>query len=188
MNSKRTDYISPEELFIGSAILSCLRSKDPNTRHGVCIINPTNNRVISLGYNGFPFGCSDDEFPWGREGEEENTKYPYVIHAERNAIYNTALSSDLQGSTLFLFSEKGYHPCSICMQSIIQSGIRKIILAYQLDPIDGFVKFGKSKATEKMIKATGIEVDVYPDILKLLENLELKFREMRMQIEEQLRR
>ncbi len=84
---KRSDYISWDEYFMGIAILSSYRSKDPNTRVGACIVN-NNNRIMSMGYNGFPMGCSDDEFPWDRSGEEYDTKYPYVCHAELNAILN----------------------------------------------------------------------------------------------------
>ena len=85
--SKRTDYISWDEYFMGVALLAAKRSKDPNTQVGACIVNPE-KRIISTGYNGFPSGISDDDFPWGRDGEFLDTKYPYVCHAELNAILN----------------------------------------------------------------------------------------------------
>ena len=86
---KRKDYLSWDQYFMGVALLSAMRSKDPGTQVGACIVSPQ-NRVVSVGYNGLPFGCSDDEFPWSREGEFLDTKYPYVCHAELNAILNSA--------------------------------------------------------------------------------------------------
>lgn len=82
---KRKDYISWDEYFMGVAILASKRSKDPNTQVGACIVD-NNNIILSTGYNGFPFGCSDDDYPWCRDGED--TKYSYVVHAELNAILN----------------------------------------------------------------------------------------------------
>lgn len=84
---KKQDYISWDEYFMGLALLSAKRSKDPGTQVGACIVS-SNNRVLSVGYNGFAFGCSDDEYPWDREGDFLDTKYPYVVHAELNAILN----------------------------------------------------------------------------------------------------
>ena len=83
---KRTDYITWDEYFMGVAMLAARRSKDPNTQVGACIVSPE-NIIISTGYNGLPNGCSDDEYPWAREGPE--TKYPFVVHAELNAILNS---------------------------------------------------------------------------------------------------
>ena len=95
---KRQDYITWDEYFMGVAMLAARRSKDPNTQVGACIVSPE-NIIISTGYNGLPNGCSDDEYPWGRDGEE--TKYPYVVHAELNAILN-ANGRDLRGSRLYV--------------------------------------------------------------------------------------
>ena len=86
---KRTDYINWDEYFMGIALLTAMRSKDPNSQVGACIVSPE-NKILSLGYNGMPMGCSDDEMPWEREGEPLNTKYMYVCHAELNAILNSA--------------------------------------------------------------------------------------------------
>ena len=97
---KRQDYISWDEYFMGVAMLAALRSKDPNTQVGACIVS-ADNIIISTGYNGMPKGCSDDEFPWERTGEEVETKYPYVVHAELNAILN-ANGRDLRGSKLYV--------------------------------------------------------------------------------------
>ena len=94
---KRTDYINWDEYFMGIAMLAAKRSKDPNTQVGACIVSQ-DNIIISTGYNGMPKGCSDDEYPWDRVGEE--TKYPYVVHAELNAVLN-ANGRDLRGSKLY---------------------------------------------------------------------------------------
>ena len=96
---KRENYISWDEYFMGIAMLSSYRSKDPNTQVGACIVNDR-NKIMSVGYNGFPLGCSDDEFPWERTGETYDTKYPYVCHAELNAILNYRGGS-LEGSRLY---------------------------------------------------------------------------------------
>lgn len=109
---KREDYISWDEYFMGIAMLAAKRSKDPNTQVGACIVSQ-DNIIISTGYNGMPKGCSDDEYPWERDGDQ--TKYPYVVHAELNAVLN-ANGRDLRGSKLYvaLFPcnecAKGHHP------------------------------------------------------------------------------
>ena len=97
---KRQDYITWDEYFMGVARLSARRSKDPNTQVGCCIVSNT-NRILSMGYNGFPNGIGDDEFPWEREGEEYDTKYPYVTHSELNAILNYRGGS-LEGTKLYV--------------------------------------------------------------------------------------
>ena len=116
---KRTDYISWDEYFLGIAMLAAKRSKDPNTQVGACIVSP-DNIIISTGYNGMPKGCSDDEFPWGREGAE--SKYPFVVHAELNAILN-ANGRDLRGSRVYV----ALFPCNECAKAIIQSGIKEVL-------------------------------------------------------------
>jgi dCMP deaminase len=122
MTKKRQDYISWEEYFMAIAQLSALRSKDPNTQVGACIVN-ANKRIIGIGYNGFPIGCSDDELPWGREGEFLETKYPYVCHAEMNAITNAANKPDLDGATLYV----SLFPCNECAKLIVQVGIKEVV-------------------------------------------------------------
>ena len=116
---KRTDYISWDEYFMGIAMLAAKRSKDPSTQVGACIVS-NDNIIISTGYNGMPKGCSDDEFPWDRTGEE--TKYPYVVHAELNAILN-ANGRDLRGSRLYV----ALFPCNECAKAIIQSGVKEVL-------------------------------------------------------------
>ena len=115
---KREDYINWDEYFMGIAMLAARRSKDPSTQVGACIVSP-DNIIISTGYNGMPKGCSDDEFPWDRTGED--TKYPYVVHAELNAILN-ANGRDLRGSRLYV----ALFPGNECAKAFIQSGVKVV--------------------------------------------------------------
>ena len=124
----RKDVLSWDQYFMGMAHLSAMRSKDPNTRVGACIVNPQ-KRVVGLGYNGFPYGCEDDEFPWARDGQFLETKYPYVVHAELNAILNSI--QDLHGCTLYV----SLFPCNECAKAIIQAGISCVV--YESDKYDG---------------------------------------------------
>ena len=102
-NMKKEDYLSWDEYFMGVAILSGMRSKDPNSQVGSCIVSE-DNKILSMGYNGFPKGCSDDEFPWAREGVPLNTKYLYVTHSELNAILNYRGEAWREPNYTFLFS------------------------------------------------------------------------------------
>ena len=142
---KRNDYISWDEYFMGIAILASKRSKDPNTQVGACIVSP-DNIIISTGYNGMPKGCSDDEFPWDRTGEEIDTKYPFVVHAELNAILN-ANGRDLRGSRLYV----ALFPCNECAKAIIQSGIKEVI--YLSDKYNGIPS---NLASKRMLRAAGV--------------------------------
>ena len=119
--AKREGYLCWDDYFMSVALLSGKRSKDPNTQVGACIVNK-NNVIESIGYNGLPKGCSDDEFPWEKEGEMLNTKYPFVVHAELNAILN-AKGKDLSGCKIYV----ALFPCNECAKIIIQSGIKHII-------------------------------------------------------------
>ena len=141
---KRADYISWDEYFMGIAMLAAKRSKDPNTQVGACIVSQ-DNIIISSGYNGMPKGCSDDEFPWEREGIE--TKYPYVVHAELNAILN-ASGRDLRGSKLYV----ALFPCNECAKAIIQSGIREI---YYLS--DKYATTPTTLASKRMLQSAGVK-------------------------------
>jgi dCMP deaminase len=118
---KRTDYLTWDEYFMGIAMLSAERSKDPSTGVGACIVNK-DNRILSLGYNGMPIGCSDDEYPWERDGSALDTKYIYVCHAEINAILNYN-GSEIKGGRIYttLF------PCNECTKGIIQKGISEVV-------------------------------------------------------------
>lgn len=110
---KREDYLSWDDYFMAVAFLSAQRSKDPSTQVGACIVNKQ-KRVIGIGYNGFPKGCSDDVLPWARVppehggGGELDTKYPYVTHAEVNAILNKC-SADVAGATIYV----ALFPCKL---------------------------------------------------------------------------
>ena len=120
---KRTEgVISWDDYFMSVAFLSAMRSKDPSTQVGACIVNPIHNRIVGIGYNGFPRGCDDDELPWARTGEELETKYPYVCHAEVNAVLNKN-SADVHGCTIYV----GLFPCNECAKMIIQSGIKEVV-------------------------------------------------------------
>ena len=127
---KREDYISWDEYFMGVAKLSGMRSKDPNTQVGTCIVSD-DNKILSMGYNGLPKGCSDDDFPWERAADDElDTKYPYVTHSELNAILNYRGGS-LEGAKLYV----SLFPCNECAKAIIQAGIKTVI--YESDKYDG---------------------------------------------------
>jgi dCMP deaminase len=143
--NKRTDYLSWDEYFMGVALLSSQRSKDPNTQVGACIVNPK-NKIVGVGYNGFPAGCSDDEFPWAREGEYLDTKYPYICHAELNAVINK-ISADLYDCRLYV----ALFPCNECAKVIIQAGIKDVIYLSdkygQTDPV---------RASKRMFQAAGV--------------------------------
>ena len=118
---KRKDYISWDEYFMGVALLSARRSKDPSTQVGACIVNDK-NKIVGAGYNGLPIGCDDDEFPWEKQGEFLQTKYPYICHAELNAILNN-IGMDLSGCKIYT----ALFPCNECAKAIIQSGITEVI-------------------------------------------------------------
>lgn len=140
----RQDYISWDEYFMGVALLSAKRSKDPNTQVGACIVNK-NKKIVGIGYNGLPFGCDDAVFPWDRNGDFLNTKYPYVVHAEPNAILNS--NSQTQDCTLYV----SLFPCNECAKLIIQSGIKEIV--YMDDKYNGTES---DIASKKMLDAANV--------------------------------
>ena len=144
MSDKRTDYITWDEYFMAVAKLAGMRSKDPNTQVGACIVS-NDNKILSMGYNGFPRGCSDDEFPWAREGDPLDTKYVYTVHSELNAILN--YRGSLEGAKLYV----SLFPCNECAKAIIQSGIKTII--YDCDKYNGTDGVIASK---KMLDAAGV--------------------------------
>lgn len=141
---KRNDYISWDEYFMGVALLASKRSKDPNTQVGACIVDK-NNVILSTGYNGFPYGCSDDEFPWDRDGDD--TKYKYVVHAELNAILNSRGKS-LTGAKLYV----DLFPCNECAKAIIQSGIGEVVYLY-----DKYAHTAETQASKRMLTAAGVK-------------------------------
>ena len=157
---KRQDYISWDEYFMGVALLAANRSKDPGTQVGACIVSDT-NVIISTGYNGFPIGCSDDEFPWNREGED--TKYPYVVHAELNAILN-AQGKRLKGSRIYV----DLFPCNECAKAIIQSGIKEVIYL-----CDKYADTPAVIASKKMFSSSGVKLT---RLNPAKDSIEIKFK------------
>ena len=160
---KRKDYISWDEYFMGIAILSANRSKDPSTQVGACIVN-SEKRIMSVGYNGFPAGCSDDEFPWAREGEEYDTKYPYVCHAELNAILNCR-AQNLAGCKIYV----ALFPCNECAKAIIQSGIKEVVYLS-----DKYADTVGTRASKRMFDAAGVK---YTHLTPQRDELFISFRE-----------
>lgn len=150
---KRTDYIKWDEYFMGIALLSTARSKDPSTSVGSCIVSE-DNKILSVGYNGMPIGCSDDEFPWSREGDPLDTKYLYVCHAELNAILNYT-GINIKGAKIYttLF------PCNECTKAIIQKGIKEII--YRSDK---YADTASVIASKRMLDAAGVVYRQYTPI------------------------
>ena len=144
---KRNDYISWDEYFMGIALLSAKRSKDPNTQVGACIVNEK-NRIMSVGYNGLPQGCDDDLFPWARDGGVLDTKYAFVCHAELNAILNYR-GAGLDGAKLYV----SLFPCNECAKAIIQSGIKEIV--YLSDKYNGTET---DTASKRMLRAAGVKL------------------------------
>ena len=147
---KRAGYISWDEYFMGVSYLSAQRSKDPSTQVGACIVS-SDNKILSMGYNGFPNGVSDDEFPWEREGEELQTKYPYVTHSELNAILNYRGGS-LEGTKLYV----SLFPCNECAKAIIQAGIKTVVYAD-----DKYYGTPANVAAKRLFNAAGVRYYKY---------------------------
>lgn len=155
-NEKRKVYLKWEDYFMGVALISAQRSKDPLTQVGACIVND-DKRIIGVGYNGLPFGCSDDSFPWSKNTENPlNSKHMFVVHAEENAIINR-FSADLKNSTIYV----SLFPCNRCAQMIIQSGIKRII--YMSDKKSHTKEVAASK---RMLDAAGIQYNLYQPSFK----------------------
>ena len=150
MSDKRNDYISWDEYFMGVAMLSGMRSKDPNTQVGACIVSE-DNEILSMGYNGFPRGCSDDEFPWCREGNPYDNKYFYVTHSELNAILNYRGGS-LEGAKIYV----SLFPCNECAKAIIQAGIKTVVYSS-----DKYADSDSTRASKRMLDAAGVRYYQY---------------------------
>ena len=147
MSNKRTDYISWDDYFMGVSLLAANRSKDPSTQVGACIVSD-DNRILSTGYNGFPQGCSDDDFPWNRDESLGETKYNFVVHAELNAILNAGGKS-LVGSRIFV----SLFPCHECAKAIIQAGVKEVV--YLSDKYNGTAS---DNASKRMLNAAGVKL------------------------------
>ncbi|MBQ8043990.1 MAG: dCMP deaminase family protein [Clostridia bacterium] len=148
---KRTDYIGWDEYFMGIALLSAERSKDPNTSVGACIVS-NDNKILTVGYNGMPIGCSDDEYPWERDAEDVlSNKYMYVCHAEMNAILNYT-GADMKGAKLYVT----LFPCNECTKAIIQKGIKEIIYMS-----DKYKNLDMTIAAKRMFASAGVTLRQY---------------------------
>jgi dCMP deaminase len=154
MNSpttKRENYISWEDYFMGVAILAAHRSKDPSSQVGACIVN-AEKKIVGVGYNGFPIGCGDDDLPWAREADSIlDTKYPYVCHAEPNAILNKN-TADLRGCSIYVT----LFPCNECAKLIVQSGIKRVVfLSDKYHDTDGAI------AARRIFDMAGIRQEAF---------------------------
>lgn len=159
MSEKRQDYINWDEYFMGIAYLSAMRSKDPNTQVGACIVSDS-NRILSMGYNGFPNGINDDDFPWNRDNPDPvSNKYFYTTHSELNAILNYR-GGTLEGAKLYVT----LFPCNECAKAIIQAGIKSLVYAcnkYETTP--------SVIASKRMLEAAGVELKAYQPTGRVVE-------------------
>ncbi len=143
---KRKDYLSWDEYFMGIAVLSSMRSKDPSTQVGACLVD-RDKKILSMGYNGMPKCCDDDEYPWERDGAPLESKYIFVCHAELNAILNChggSVKDAVCYTTLF--------PCNECAKAIIQSGISEVVYLS-----DKYAETDSTKASKKMFDSAGVK-------------------------------
>ena len=144
---KKYNNISWDEYFMGMAVLSALRSKDPNTKVGAVIVSP-DNKVISIGYNGMPRQLDEDQLSWNK-GEDLDSKYLYVCHAEFNAILNTQVGGTLKGATLYVT----LFPYNECAKALIQTGIKEVVyLDNKYESTTGI------RASKKMLDLAGIKL------------------------------
>ena len=165
INKQRKDYLSWDEYFMAVAVVSSMRSKDPSTQVGACIVS-ADNRILSIGYNGAPNGFEDPKFPWDREGDYLDTKYPYVCHAELNAISNyRGNKQDFVGAKLYVT----LFPCNECTKLVIQNGIKEIIyLCDKYKDTDGI------KASKHMLEECGVKYTEFPQEKRKILKLEMK--------------
>ena len=153
MTKKKNDYLDWDTYFMAIAKLSAKRSKDPSTQVGACIV-AEDNRILSIGYNGAPNGFSDDEFPWERNGSPLETKYLYVVHAERNAILNyRGHRKDFENAKIYV----DLFPCNECAKEIIQSGIKEVIYLS-----DKYANTNETIASKKLFDACGVKYRSIP--------------------------
>ena len=159
VNKQRKDNLSWDEYFMAVARLSAMRSKDPNTQVGACIVSQ-DNRILSIGYNGTPNGFKDELFPWNREGEALDTKYIYVVHAERNAILNfRGNHKEFENAKIYV----DLFPCNECAKEIIQSGIKEVIYLS-----DKYADKTETIASKKMFDVCGVS---YRELSKEYQNV-----------------
>ena len=163
---KRETYLSWDETFMLSAVVTSSRSKDPSSQVGACIVGK-DNRILSLGYNGAPNGWDDNKFPWQRDSEDYNyTKYPYVIHAKMNALLNyKGDNKDLVGSTVYVT----LFPCSNCAKFLAQAGVKRVVYLS-----DKYKDTSDNIASKICLKSCGVTFEEFPKELQrdLLVSLE----------------
>lgn len=152
--------INWDEYFMGIAHLSAMRSKDPNTKVGACIVDD-NHKIVTVGYNGFPLGCKDSDFPWERTGGFKETKYAYVVHAELNAILNSP--RNLKDCTCYVT----LFPCNECAKAIVQSGIKKVV--YEDDKYAGT---DGNIVSRRILETAGVKLEQLPYKLNLKLDIE----------------
>nr|XP_033327733.1 deoxycytidylate deaminase [Megalopta genalis]XP_033327735.1 deoxycytidylate deaminase [Megalopta genalis] len=164
-NLKRANYIDWEEYFMAVAFLAAKRSKDPSTQVGACIVN-NEKKIVGVGYNGMPIGCSDDDFPWSNKSENYlETKYPYVCHAELNAILNKN-SSNIKDCTIYV----ALFPCNECAKVIIQSGIKTVVYMS-----DKNAEKNGTKAAKRLFDASGV---LYRKYIPKNDSIVINFKEI----------
>lgn len=160
----RKDVLTWDEYFMSIAVLVAKRSKDPSTQVGCCIANEK-NVIISVGYNGFPRGCGEHDFPWDREGKLEDTKYAYVVHSELNAILNSKLN-DLSGCKLYV----SLFPCNECAKAIIQSGIKQVYYLCDTHKDDSIYRISKKLLDSAGVKYTQLDFGDKKVVIDLSKN------------------
>ncbi|KAJ0172598.1 hypothetical protein K1T71_011737 [Dendrolimus kikuchii] len=144
---KREEYLGWRDYFMATAFLAAKRSKDPAYQVGACVVN-NENKIVGIGYNGMPLGCSDDDFPWGKNTPSPlDNKHLYVCHAEMNAILNKN-SADVRDCTIYV----GLFPCNECAKIIIQSGIKEVIYMS-----DKNASKPTNVASKRMFDASGVK-------------------------------
>ena len=155
---KKYDNISWDEYFMGMAVLSSLRSKDPSTKVGAVIVSPE-NKVISIGYNGMPSKLDEEQLTWNK-GEGLDSKYLYVCHAEFNAILNTQVGGSLKDAKVYVT----LFPCNECTKAIIQKGIKEVVY---LD--NKYANTTETKASALMLELAGVKTRQYKGRVPKLE-------------------
>ncbi len=153
---RKERFMSWDSYFMAIAVLSSFRSKDPKTQNGACVVD-TDKKIVGIGYNGLPIGLDDTDACFWRDDDDadkENSKHTYVVHAERNAIYNS-FGRNLKGSTLYctLF------PCSNCAQTIVQSGVKRVVYL-NIKPHHE----SENRAVERMFTGAEIKLEAFSDL------------------------
>ena len=125
-------------------------SKDPSTAIGAIAVSQ-DRRILSTGYNGFPAGIEDSE----DRLNDRDEKYKYVIHAEKNCIYNACLNGvSLKDAKLYVW---GLPVCSECAKGVIQVGISEVFCGHDID--DRPIWKESFEITKSMFRESGVIVN-----------------------------